>query len=105
MCAPSAKFATTLLPAAVIDFMVPAINCLAVLVALIVSMVISVFYPRAVFGRAWMNLVGQPGDAVQAGSPLVYPVVIVASFLTAWVLAGTTYLTRSTRAASWSPRW
>ena len=73
--------------------MVPAINYLAVLVAVIASMVIgSVFYHRAVFGRAWMSLVGKPGDSVQAGSPLVYPVVIVASFLTAWVLAGTTYL-------------
>ena len=87
--------------------MVPAINYLAVLMAVIASLVIgSVFYHRAVFGRAWMSLVGKTGDSVRAGSPLVYPVVIVPSFLTAWVLGGPrTSLTTSTRAASWSPRW
>jgi hypothetical protein len=29
---------------------------------------------------------------VQVGSPLAYPVVVVASFLTAWVLAGAAFL-------------
>ena len=73
--------------------MVPEINYLAVLVAVIVSMVIGlVFYHRAVFGRTWMNLVGHTDDSVQGGSPLTYPVVVVASFLTAWVLAGATFL-------------
>jgi Protein of unknown function (DUF1761) len=73
--------------------MVPEINYLAVLVALIASMLIGfVFYHPAVFGRRWMELVGHTDETVQGGSPLVYPVVLVASFLTAWVLAGTTYL-------------
>lgn len=72
---------------------VPDINYLAVLVAVIVSMVIGlVFYHRAVFGRAWMTLVGHTDESVQGGSPLTYPVVVVCSFLTAWVLAGTTFL-------------
>ncbi len=39
-----------------------------------------------------MSLVGLTDETVQGGSPLVYPVVVVASFLTAWVLAGTTFL-------------
>jgi hypothetical protein len=34
-----------------------------------------------------MRLVGHSDESVQGGSPLVYPVVIVASFLTAWALA------------------
>jgi Protein of unknown function (DUF1761) len=73
--------------------MVPEINYLAVLVALIASMAIGfVFYHPAVFGRRWMKLVGHTDETVQGGSALVYPVVIVASFITAWVLAGTTYL-------------
>ena len=73
--------------------MVPAINYLAVLAALIASMVIgAVFYHRAVFGRTWMRLVGHSDDTVQGGSPLAYPIVVVASFLTAWALAGATYL-------------
>jgi hypothetical protein len=73
--------------------MVPDINYLAVLVAVIVSMVIGlVFYHRAVFGRAWMNLVGHTDETVGGGSPLTYPIVVVASFLTAWVLAGAAFL-------------
>ena len=73
--------------------MVPAINYLAVLAALIASMVIgAVFYHRAVLGRTWMRLVGHSDDTVQGGSPLAYPIVVVASFLTAWALAGATYL-------------
>ena len=51
-----------------------------------------VFYHRAVFGRTWMNLVGHTDESVQGGSPLTYPVVVVASFLTAWVLAGAAFL-------------
>ena len=62
--------------------MVPAINYLAVVAALIASMVIgSVFYHRAVFGRTWMRLVEHSDETVQSGSPLAYPIVIVASFL------------------------
>lgn len=73
--------------------MVPDINYLAVLLALIASMVIGfVFYHPAVFGRRWMALVGHTEDSVQGGSRFVYPVVIVATFLTGWALAGATYL-------------
>ncbi|MFZ0835558.1 MAG: DUF1761 domain-containing protein [Mycobacterium sp.] len=73
--------------------MVPDINYLAVLVAVIVSMVIGlVFYHRAVFGRTWMNLVGHTDETVGGGSPLTYPVVVAVSFLTAWVLAGASFI-------------
>ena len=73
--------------------MIPEINYLAVLVAVIASMVIGlVFYHRAVFGRTWMSLVGHTDESVQGGSPLVYPIVVIASFLTAWALAGATFL-------------
>jgi len=73
--------------------MIPDINYLAVLSAVIASMVIGmVFYHRAVFGRVWMDLVGHTDESMQPGSPLTYPVVVVASFLTAWVLAGATFL-------------
>ena len=73
--------------------MVPAINYLAVLLAVVASMVIGfVYYHPSVLGRVWMDLVGHSDETMQKGSPLVYPVVIVASFLTAWALAGATYL-------------
>lgn len=73
--------------------MVPAINYFAVLVAVVASMVIGfVYYHPAVLGRVWMRLVGHSDESAQKGSPLVYPVVIVASFLTAWALAGATFL-------------
>jgi hypothetical protein len=73
---------------------VPAINYLAVLAAVVASMVIGfVYYHPAVLGRTWMKLVGHPEDTeASVQSPLVYPVVILASFLTAWALAGATYL-------------
>jgi hypothetical protein len=71
--------------------MVPAINYLAVVAAVVASMVVGfVFYHPAVFGKLWRRLVGHPEDFTP--SPRVYPIVIVASFLTAWTLAGATYL-------------
>jgi Protein of unknown function (DUF1761) len=73
--------------------MVPAINYWAVLSAVVASMVIGfVFYHPAVFGRVWMRLVGHSEESMRGASVLVYPVVVVASFLTAWALAGATYL-------------
>jgi Protein of unknown function (DUF1761) len=73
--------------------MVPAINYPAVLAAVVASMIVGfVYYHPAVLGRTWMKLVGNSEESVKGGSPLVYPVVIVASFLTAWALAGATFL-------------
>lgn len=74
--------------------MIPLINYWAVLLAVAASMLVGfVFYHPAVAGRHWMRLVGHTDDSVRDGSgPLVYPVVMIASFVTAWVLAGATYL-------------
>jgi len=71
--------------------MVPQINYLAVVLAVVASMVVGfVYYHPAVMGRRWMALVGHAADSMQGGSRLVYPIVAVASFITAWVLAGCT---------------
>lgn len=52
-----------------------------------------VFYHPRVLGRRWMAAIGHTEQTVQAaGSPLLYPMVIVASFVTAWVLAGSAWL-------------
>ena len=87
--------------------MVPDINYLAVLVAVIASMVIGlVFYHRAVFGRTRISLVGLTDETVQGGSPLVYPVVVVAAFSPrgCW-RAPRSSRSSSTGAASWCRRW
>lgn len=69
--------------------MVPQISYLAVVLAVVASMAVGfVFYHPAVLGRRWMALAGHTDSSLQAGSPLVYPVVAAASFVTAWVLAG-----------------
>jgi hypothetical protein len=69
--------------------MVPQINYLAVVLAMVASMVVGfVYYHPAVMGRRWMALAGHPDGSVRGSSPMVYPVVALASFITAWVLAG-----------------
>lgn len=71
----------------------PSINYLAVILATISTMVIgSIWYTPKVFGTYWMKLSGQtpsgnPRDAVR---PIV--VTVIVSFVTAWVLAGATWL-------------
>ena len=73
--------------------MSPEINHLAVILAVVASMVVGfLFYMPAAFGRRWAKLVGHSEEAPQGGSPLVYPVVIVASLVTAYTLAGVTFL-------------
>ena len=73
--------------------MTPEINHLAVILAVVASMVVGfVFYLPAVFGRRWMEMVGYSEESVEGGSPIVYPVVIVASLVTAYALAGVTFL-------------
>jgi len=64
--------------------MVPQINYLAVVLAMVASMVVGfVYYHPAVMGRRWMALAGHPDGSVQGSSPMVYPVVALASFITA----------------------
>jgi hypothetical protein len=70
--------------------MTPEINHLAVILAVVASMVVGfLFYMPAVFGRRWMEMVGHTDESVQQGGPpLLYPRVIVANLVTAYALAG-----------------
>jgi hypothetical protein len=71
--------------------MVPEINYWAVILATLSSMVIgSIWYTPKVFGDRWMRLaqVTPSGRASDAVVPIV--VTLVVSFVTAWVLAGST---------------
>ena len=75
---------------------VPDINYLAVVLAVVASMAVGfVYYHPKVLGTRWMAAVGHTGDSIQKGSPLVYPMVAVASFVTAWVLAGCTFISQN----------
>ncbi|MBD5784575.1 DUF1761 domain-containing protein [Cellulosimicrobium terreum] len=73
--------------------MVPEINYWAVLAATVSSMVVgSVWYTPKVFGTYWMRVakVDPSGEGRDAVGPIV--VTVVVSFVTAWVLAGATFL-------------
>jgi hypothetical protein len=73
--------------------MSPEINHFAVVLAVVASMVVGfLFYMPAAFGRRWMRLVGHTEESTQGGSGFVYPIVIVASLITAYALAGVTFL-------------
>jgi surface polysaccharide O-acyltransferase-like enzyme len=67
------------------------INYLAVLVAAILNMALgALWYSPAVFGKAWMELVGfKPEDAQKrmAGMQRAYSLTFVASFVMAYALA------------------
>ena len=74
----------------------PEINYFAVIAATASSMIVGfVFYHPKVFGTAWMRAVGHDESSVTGGSPLLYAVPAIGSFLTAWVLAGTTWVSFS----------
>ena len=73
--------------------MVPEINYWAVLLATLSSMVVgSIWYTPKVFGRYWMKAanVTPSGNARDAIRPILLTLIV--SFVTAWVLAGATYL-------------
>lgn len=68
---------------------VPAINYIAVVFALLSSMIIgSVWYTPRVFGKYWMKAAGitPSGNSKDAIRPIL--ITLVVSFITAWVLAG-----------------
>lgn len=72
---------------------VPEINYLAVVGAVVASMLVGfIFYHPKVMGTRWMKAVGHTDESVNAGAQWVYGVVLVASFVTAWVLAGAAWL-------------
>jgi hypothetical protein len=71
----------------------PHINYLAVIAATLSTMVVgSIWYAPKVFGNYWMKAAGvkPSGRALDAAAPIV--VTVLVSFITAWVLAGATYL-------------
>jgi hypothetical protein len=73
--------------------MVPDINYLAVVLATLSSMVVgSIWYAPKVFGNYWMRLakVEPSGRAADAARPIILTVIV--SFVTAWVLAGSTWI-------------
>ncbi|MFL4475611.1 DUF1761 domain-containing protein [Paeniglutamicibacter sp. MACA_103] len=72
--------------------MVPEINWIAVVVATLSTMVVgSLWYTPKVFGNYWMRVAKvTPGEAKDAVVPIL--VTLVVSFISAWVLAGATYL-------------
>jgi hypothetical protein len=72
--------------------MVPEINYWAVLLATLSSMVVgSIWYSMKVFGKRWAQLAKVDMDR---GGSAVIPILVtlIVSFLTAWILAGSTYL-------------
>lgn len=72
---------------------VPEINYIAVVLATISSMIVgSIWYTPKVFGNYWMKLSGitPSGNARDAVRPII--VTVIVSFITAWVLAGATFI-------------
>lgn len=72
--------------------MVPEINYWAVLLATLSSMAVgAIWYSMKVFGKRWASLAKVDMDR---GGSAVIPILVtlVVSFITAWVLAGSTYL-------------
>lgn len=73
--------------------MIPEINYVAVVLAMLSSMIVgSVWYTPKVFGTRWAALAKV--DMNRPGSSAVIPIVVtvLVSFVTAWVLAGSTTL-------------
>lgn len=73
--------------------MIPDINYWAVIVATLSSMVVgAIWYTPKVFGNYWMRVakVTPSGKASDAVGPTL--VTLVASFITAWVLAGAAFI-------------
>ena len=68
------------------------VNYVAVVLAGLSSMVVgSIWYLPQVFGKTWAKL----SKAKMAGSPSVYVLTLIASLLTAYILAHVTYLSNS----------
>jgi hypothetical protein len=71
--------------------MVPEINYWAVLLATASSMVVgSIWYTPKVFGTRWSKLAKVDMDRPGASATIAIIVTVLVSFVTAWVLAGST---------------
>jgi hypothetical protein len=73
--------------------MIPEVNYWAVIVATLSTLVVgSVWYTPRVFGNRWMRLAKVDPEAARAAGIWPIVVTVIVSFLTAWVLAGATYI-------------
>lgn len=72
--------------------MIPDINYWAVIVATLSTMLVgTVWYAPKVFGDYWMRKTGvEPSSASNAVGPII--VTVIVSFLSAWVLAGASFI-------------
>ncbi len=69
------------------------VNWLAIVLATVASMVVGfVWYAKPVFGEVWGKLVGLDEKKMQQGAGIAIIQALVASFVTAYVLAHITYL-------------
>jgi protein-S-isoprenylcysteine O-methyltransferase Ste14 len=76
--------------------MVPEINYWAVLIATASSMLVgSIWYSMRVFGKRWAKLARIDMDRPGGSALVPILVTLIVSFITAWVLAGATYLSWS----------
>lgn len=72
------------------------INWFAVVLATISSMVVgSIWYAKPVFGKAWMKLVKLDDKKMGQGAGKAITMTVIASLVTAYVLAHVTYLSNS----------
>lgn len=75
------------------------INYTAVVLAGLSSMAVGMFwYARPVFGNTWMKLTGLTEAKIKegnSGSPVTYVYVLIASLITAYVLAHVTFLSQN----------
>ncbi|QIM19102.1 DUF1761 domain-containing protein [Leucobacter coleopterorum] len=71
--------------------MIPEINYWAVLVATLSTMLVgTVWYTPKVFGNAWMRLAKVDPTGKSAVGPIL--VTVIVSFISAWVLAGASWI-------------
>lgn len=72
------------------------INPLAVVLAMVSSMVIGmIWYAKPVFGTRWMKLVGMTDAKAKQGADKAIGLTVVVSLITAYVLAHVSYLSNS----------
>ncbi len=75
---------------------VPEINLWAVLLATASTMLVgSIWYSPRVLGARWMALAAIDRDRVASRGAIPIVVTVVVSFVTAWVLAGATWIAHS----------
>src|SRR5579872_2805859 len=72
------------------------VNVLAILCAVVSSMIVgSIWYAKGVFGKLWMKLIDMTDKKAKEGCNKAIAISIVASLITAYILAHVTYLSNS----------